>query len=90
MSSLRFGLMPPPPLTHPTHSPLCSPHTNTINNINRGYGSSAGAPDPERVKQDGLRVARFLRFERRVCKLVIHGESIGGMSAAHVAAHCPP
>jgi len=49
-----------------------------------------GVPDPERVKQDGLRVARYLRLERRVAKLVIHGESIGGMCAAHVAAHCPP
>mmetsp|Transcript_17124 Transcript_17124/g.28612 ORF Transcript_17124/g.28612 Transcript_17124/m.28612 type:complete len:1081 (+) Transcript_17124:109-3351(+) len=51
----------------------------------RGYGDSTGTPDPTAIKSDGLIVARYLlqRFPNR--GIIIHGESIGGMVATHVA-----
>jgi pimeloyl-ACP methyl ester carboxylesterase len=44
-------------------------------------------PDPNRVKRDGITVANFLREERGVINLVVHGQSMGGMVATHIAAH---
>ena len=70
---------PHPPPTHPVH-------TNNTSKTDRGYGCSTGVPAPDRVKQDGESMALHLRSERRVQRLVFHGESIGGMVAAHVAA----
>ena len=50
--------------------------------------ASTGVPCPESVKQDGLSVARYLRSEKRAAKLLVHGESIGGLVASYVASAC--
>lgn len=54
----------------------------------RGYGRSQGAPTPLALKSDGLKVVEFIRREYNPSKLIIHGESIGGMIACHIARHC--
>jgi len=51
----------------------------------RGYGCSGGVPHPDAVKADALAVARYLQATRPGGRLVLHGESIGGLSACHVA-----
>mmetsp|Transcript_2287 Transcript_2287/g.3510 ORF Transcript_2287/g.3510 Transcript_2287/m.3510 type:complete len:496 (+) Transcript_2287:127-1614(+) len=53
----------------------------------RGYGDSSGVPDPSRVKDDGLAVAQHLKETMKVNYLYLHGESIGGMVACHIARH---
>jgi hypothetical protein len=54
----------------------------------RGYNCSSGVPAPDRVKSDGCAVARYLRHTRGVKRMVVHGESIGGMVACHVVRTC--
>lgn len=43
-----------------------------------------------RLKADGEAVLDYLRTERRAEKVLIHGESIGGMIACHIASVCTP
>ena len=42
-------------------------------------------PYPDAVRADALVVAKYLKNDRQVGRLVLHGESIGGLSACHVA-----
>jgi hypothetical protein len=54
----------------------------------RGYGLTSGVPTPEGIKADGEVVVDYLRKEKKITRLIIHGESIGGMTASHIARHC--
>ena len=54
----------------------------------RGFVDSTGAPTPAALKADTEVVVKYLRETRGVRKLIIHGESIGGMMACHVARVC--
>lgn len=54
----------------------------------RGYGRSTGSPTPSAIKADALKVFEYATKEYRPRSVLVHGESIGGMVAAHVAAHC--
>ena len=56
----------------------------------RGYGRTKGAPHPRRNADDALAVVAYLRDRCGVTKLVLHGESIGGMCATRVAAALAP
>ena len=58
----------------------------------RGYGRSEGTPEPSVLKRDGI-VAFYalqsrLLASRPTCSIMVHGESLGGMVAAHVACEC--
>ena len=52
-----------------------------------GYGESSGRPTPYRLKKCGNAVLNHIVEERNVRKIIVHGESIGGMVASHLAAH---
>ena len=54
----------------------------------RGYGASTGVPDPTRLQRDGLQVATHLLDNVGVKTLILHGESIGGLVACHIARNC--
>ncbi|KAH8046537.1 hypothetical protein JL722_13596 [Aureococcus anophagefferens] len=56
----------------------------------RGYGRTKGAPHPRRNADDALAVVAYLRDRCGVTKLVLHGESIGGMCAARAARRPAP
>lgn len=53
----------------------------------RGYGRSQGAPTPAALKADSLKVLEFIRTEYNPSKIVVHGESIGGMIGCYMARH---
>jgi len=53
----------------------------------RGYGRTKGRPTPTKLKQDGLAIAEYLKKVKGVERLGVHGESMGGMVAAHIARH---
>lgn len=55
----------------------------------RGYARSTGSPSPHGNSDDALAICRHLRTECGVRQLLVHGESIGGMAAAHTARHAP-
>mmetsp|Transcript_11462 Transcript_11462/g.22508 ORF Transcript_11462/g.22508 Transcript_11462/m.22508 type:complete len:695 (+) Transcript_11462:675-2759(+) len=55
----------------------------------RGYGLSTGHPSPKRLQQDAVIIANYLKREKGVEKLGVHGESLGGCIATHVAQVCP-
>ena len=55
----------------------------------RGFNRSSGAPSPDRVRHDGMCVARHLREHKKVTTLIIHGESIGGLVASYIASTLP-
>lgn len=44
-------------------------------------------PRPETLRDDGIAVAEFIFSHQGVDQLLIHGESIGGMTAAGIARH---
>ena len=54
----------------------------------RGYGRTKGRPTPSRLKKDGVAVAEYLKSNRKVGVLGVHGESLGGMIATHIARTC--
>jgi alpha/beta superfamily hydrolase len=54
----------------------------------RGYSRSPGTPDPNVICSDGEVLVRYLRKERGVKILGIHGESIGGFFATQLALRC--
>eukprot|EP01036_Dinobryon_divergens_P033892 gene33892-43786_t len=54
----------------------------------RGYNRSSGAPSPTAVKRDGVAVTKYLQRELSPQSLIVHGESIGGMVACHIAKEC--
>lgn len=51
----------------------------------RGYNESTGVPTPYRMKRDGETVLEYLVQHMKVTSIILHGESIGGMVAAHIA-----
>lgn len=53
----------------------------------RGYGESTGVPTPYRMKRDGASIVEYLVEKKQVEKLIVHGESIGGMVASYIASH---
>ena len=55
----------------------------------RGYGRTKGWPSPSNLMMDGVKVAEYVFKVKNVPKLVVHGESMGGMVACHVAARQP-
>jgi alpha/beta superfamily hydrolase len=54
----------------------------------RGYGASSGVPDPTRIQNDGAFVANYLTDSLHVNTLLLHGESVGGLVACHIAKNC--
>lgn len=55
----------------------------------RGYGRSKGSPSPSVLKGDAVCLLQQLHRLYSPETVLIHGESIGGMIACHLAAHCP-
>lgn len=53
----------------------------------RGYNLSTGLPQPEGIQNDGIFVLEYLKSVLGVRKVVVHGESIGGMVATAIARH---
>lgn len=53
----------------------------------RGYNLSTGRPSPEGVQTDGIFVLEHLKEKFGVRDVILHGESIGGMVATHIARH---
>mmetsp|Transcript_31345 Transcript_31345/g.28534 ORF Transcript_31345/g.28534 Transcript_31345/m.28534 type:complete len:148 (-) Transcript_31345:1439-1882(-) len=51
----------------------------------RGYGNSSGSPTPGKLRKDGEKIIDYLRNDLGVKKIGVHGESIGGMIANHIA-----
>ena len=57
----------------------------------RGYNLSEGVPTPDLLKSDGMCIFRYLRDVLGMTSIVLHGESVGGMVAAHIARQvCAP
>ena len=52
----------------------------------RGYGRTRGTPAPSKSKADARAVALYLLERCRVPRLLLHGESIGGLAACGTAA----
>lgn len=55
----------------------------------RGYGGSSGRPSFEAVKRDALAVYDFVVGEKLVGPVAVHGQSLGTLFAASVAAYRP-
>jgi hypothetical protein len=64
------------------------------NNINvllwnyRGYGRSQGFPSPDALKKDGEAIVEYLRTKKKAGVIGVHGESLGGVIACHLARRC--
>ena len=57
----------------------------------RGYGRSQGYPEPTKLKNDGVLAYQTLSNRLHAeAKIIVHGESMGGMIACHVAKQCDP
>lgn len=54
----------------------------------RGYGRSQGCPKPSLLQQDGELIVDFLRKEYKAQKIGVHGQSLGGLLACHLASKC--
>ncbi|RLN50665.1 hypothetical protein BBJ29_006101 [Phytophthora kernoviae] len=55
----------------------------------RGYGRCKGSPSPELHNLDGLAIVNYLKSERGVKTIAVHGESIGGIVATYLARKSP-
>ncbi|KAJ1428563.1 Alpha/Beta hydrolase protein, partial [Ochromonadaceae sp. CCMP2298] len=55
----------------------------------RGYGLSTGTPTPDAVKHDACQLYLHLQQTRAPARIIVHGESIGGMIACHLARSYP-
>ena len=53
----------------------------------RGLSRSEGKPDPESLMSDGKMIIKYLKEERGVRKIIIHGQSVGGTIACSLAWH---
>jgi fermentation-respiration switch protein FrsA (DUF1100 family) len=53
----------------------------------RGYGKTKGRPNPVRLQKDGLIIVEYLKEVKKVRKLGIHGESLGGSVATYIASN---
>eukprot|EP01084_Bolivina_argentea_P037786 69872_1 len=51
----------------------------------RGYGRSTGTPNPINLSRDVGQIMQWLKNEKGASRILIHGESIGGMVAAGAA-----
>jgi alpha/beta superfamily hydrolase len=51
----------------------------------RGYGRSTGSPDLQKMKKDAEKVANFIKTKKKFRNIGIHGESLGGCIASHLA-----
>ncbi len=51
----------------------------------RGYGITLGSPTFTNVKQDAEAVCEFARQSNRWNKIGVHGISMGGLAACHLA-----
>ena len=51
----------------------------------RGYGRSQGKPSPSALKRDGEVLINYMRDIMNIKKIGVHGASIGGMVANHIA-----
>ncbi|CAH0482426.1 unnamed protein product [Peronospora belbahrii] len=55
----------------------------------RGYGRCKGSPSPAMHNLDGLAIVEYLKTERKIERIAVHGESIGGLVATYVARMSP-
>lgn len=59
----------------------------------RSYGRSEGNLSPSSLKEDSLLVFKYIQALYKnnnvPVKIIVHGQSIGGMIASHIANHCP-
>ena len=51
----------------------------------RGYARSGGKPDLKQMKNDGECIIDYIRLTKKYTSLGIHGESLGGSIATHIA-----
>ena len=51
----------------------------------RGYGRSTGSPSPNNLKKDAEILYTHLKSARGCAKIGVHGQSLGGMVACHLA-----
>ena len=52
----------------------------------QGYGTSKGTTSPDRLRDDGEALYRYLRDEMKIRgKIGVYGRSMGGMVACHMA-----
>lgn len=56
--------------------------------IHPDCGCGAGTADPHAINQDAELIVRYLREDMGYTRIAVHGESIGGVVACHVARHC--
>jgi alpha/beta superfamily hydrolase len=54
----------------------------------RGFGRSQGNPTLNKICRDGEEIVRYLRDVKNVKILAVHGESLGGSVACHLANKC--
>ncbi|ETL45719.1 hypothetical protein L916_04250 [Phytophthora nicotianae] len=55
----------------------------------RGYGRCKGSPSPQMHNLDGIAIVNYLKSERGINKIAVHGESIGGLVATYLARNSP-
>ncbi|KAG7392571.1 hypothetical protein PHYBOEH_006337 [Phytophthora boehmeriae] len=55
----------------------------------RGYGRCKGSPSPQMHNLDGLAIVNYLKSERGIKRIAVHGESIGGIVATYLARKSP-
>lgn len=53
----------------------------------RGYNLSEGRPTPSSIKSDADLVMKYILDHYSYPKIIVHGESIGGMIGCHIAAN---
>ncbi|DBA05262.1 TPA: hypothetical protein N0F65_007424 [Lagenidium giganteum] len=54
----------------------------------RGYGRTKGEPSANLHNLDALAIVNYLRDQRGLKQIGVHGESIGGIVATYLANHC--
>ena len=54
----------------------------------RSYGRSEGTPSIPRLCKDGELIVNYIRNARQVKTIIVHGESLGGSIASHIAYKC--
>ena len=51
----------------------------------RGYGRSEGTSTPYIIKRDGISIVNYMRKRMKLKQIGVHGQSLGGMVASHLA-----
>lgn len=54
----------------------------------RGFGKSTGKPEIKSLIEDGKLIVKYIKENYIINKLAIHGESLGGCIAIHIAESC--